>query len=160
MKRLVLLTLVSILPALAAVTIIAPSSAIAQSGSCSLGPETALTGTWSSDDVAGIFTLAQSGERVSGTLDVQGTVYKISGACASPMHVILNIPRPMDRSYSGCQGFDQLKDSPWLLTLTEGADGSELNGKLGQTAVDSNGLTCVVTWKTRDVILKRQTEKH
>lgn len=155
MKTLLLLTLITIVGTVAGALILTPASAIAQPGSCSLGPETALTGTWSSDDVAGVFTLAQSGDRVSGTQDVQGTVYKISGSCASPMHVVLHIPRPMDQSYSGCQGFDSLKDRPWVLTLTEGADGQQLSGQLEQTAVDSNGLSCMVSWKKRDVVLKR-----
>jgi hypothetical protein len=153
-KRLVL-PLVAILPAIAAAIFVASASAAAQTGSCSLGPETALTGTWSGDDVAGVFTLTQSADRVTGTLDVQGTVYKISGSCASPMHLVLNIPRPMDPSYSGCQGFDTLKDRPWVLTLTESADGQQLGGQLEQTAVDSNGLACMVSWKTRNVLLKR-----
>jgi hypothetical protein len=153
-KRLVL-PLVAILQALAGAIIVTSASAVAQTGSCSLGPETALTGTWSGDDVAGVFTFTQSTDRVTGTLDVQGTVYKIIGSCASPMHVVLNIPRPMDQSYSGCQGFDALKDRPWVLTLTESADGQELSGKLEQTAVDSNGLSCMVSWKTRNIILKR-----
>lgn len=160
MKRLLFLTLVAMLAAVVGAMIATAPSAVAQTGSCSLGQDTALTGTWNSDDVAGIFTLAQNGDRVTGTLDVQGTVYQVSGLCASPLHAVLHIPRPMDQSYSGCQGFDQLKDRPWALTLTEGADGTTLTGKLEQTAVDSNGLSCTVTWKTRDVILKRYTEKH
>jgi hypothetical protein len=154
-KKLLSLTLVTILPALAGAMILSCASAVAQTGSCSLGPETALTGTWSGDDVAGIFTLAQNGDRVTGTLDVQGTVYKVSGSCASPMHLVLNIPRPMDPSYSGCQGFDNFKGRPWVMTLTESADGQKLGGQLEQTAMDSNGLACMVSWKTRNIILKR-----
>jgi hypothetical protein len=156
MKKLPFLILVAIVPALAGATSDDSPAVVAQTASCSLGPETALTGTWSGDDVAGVFTLAQNADRVSGTLDVQGTVYKVSGSCASPMHVVLYIPRPMDESYSGCQGFDSLKDRPWVLTLAESADGQELSGKLEQGVVDSNGLSCTASWKTRNVILKRQ----
>jgi hypothetical protein len=154
-KKLLLLTLVTILPAIAGALIVSSADAVAQTGSCSLGPDTALTGTWSGDDVAGVFSLAQNADRVTGTLDVQGTVYKVTGSCASPMHLVLKIPRPMDESYSGCQGFDTLKDRPWVLTLTESADGQKLGGQLEQGVVDSNGLSCMASWKTRNVILKR-----
>jgi hypothetical protein len=154
-KKFLLLTLVTILPALAGAMIFSSARAVAQAGSCSLGPDTTLTGTWSGEDVAGIFTLIQSADRVTGTQDVQGTVFKVSGSCASPMHLVLHIPRPMDPSYSGCQGFDSVKDRPWVLTLTESADGQQLGGQLEQGVVDSNGLSCMVSWKTRNVILKR-----
>jgi hypothetical protein len=154
-KKLLLLIFVTILPAVAGAMIVSSVSAVAQTASCSLGPETSLSGTWSGEDVAGVFTLAESADRITGTLDVQGTVYKVSGSCASPMHLVLHIPRLMDQSYSGCQGFDSLKDRPWVLTLTESADGQELGGQLEQTAVDSNGLACMVSWKTRNIILKR-----
>jgi hypothetical protein len=155
------LILVAIVPALAGATIAGSRAVVAQTASCALGPETELTGTWSGDDVAGVFTLAQKGDRVTGTLDVQGTVYRVSGSCASPMHLVLKIPRPMDESYSGCQGFDSLKDRPWVLTLAESADGQQLSGQLEQGVVDSNGLSCIASWKTRNVILKRhQTDQQ
>lgn len=161
MKRLLFLTLAAVLPAIAGATIVTPASALAQTGSCSLGPDTMITGTWSGEDFGGIFTLVQNADRVTGTLDVQGTVYKVSGSCASPLHVVLHIPRPIDPSYAGCQGFDSFKDRPWVLTLTENATGDKLGGQLQQTAADSNGLSCTVSWKTRDVVLKRhQTDKQ
>ncbi len=146
------------LAAICAAAILTSRAGVAQtaSGSCSFGPDTALTGTWKADGVAGTFTFAQRANGVTGDLDVQGVVYQLSGSCPSPAHLIVHIERPLNETLSNCQGFDELKDRPWVLNLLETPDGKELDGVLGQTVVDSTGLGCVVSLKTRSVKLKRE----
>lgn len=158
MKKLVFLALVATLPAICGAAMLTDGVGVAQTalGSCSFGADTALSGTWKGDDVAGVFTFDQRANTVSGSLEVQDVVYQLSGSCPSPAHLIVHIQRPLDEALSSCQGFDDLKDRPWVLNLLETPDGQELDGVLGQTVVDSTGLGCVVSWKTRSVSLKRQ----
>lgn len=150
--------MVAALPAICAAAVLTSRAGVAQTalGSCSFGPDNALTGTWKADDVAGIFTFRQRANGVTGLLDVQGVAYQLSGSCPSPAHLIVHIERPLDETLSNCQGFSDLKDRPWVLNLLETPDGQELDGVLGQTVVDSTGLGCVVSWKTRTVKLKRE----
>jgi hypothetical protein len=157
--RLLLLALAAIVPAICGAVVVTEGVAVAQVGplgSCSFGPDSVLSGTWKSDDVAGVFTFTQSANLVSGSLDVQGVVYQLSGSCPSPAHLIVQIQRPLDEALSDCQGFDDLKDRAWVLNLLETPDGQTLSGVLGQTVADSTGLECVISWKTRSVSLKRQ----
>jgi hypothetical protein len=159
-KRLVLSALLTTLPAICGAAVLTAGVGVAQTalGSCSFAPDTSLTGTWKGDDVAGVFTFEQKANIVSGSLDVQDVVYQLTGSCPSPAHLIVHIQRPLGEAFSNCQGFDELKDRQWVLNLLETPDGQELEGVLGQTVVDSTGLQCVVSWKTRSVSLKRQPE--
>jgi hypothetical protein len=156
-RRLLFSVLAATVLAICGAFLITDGAGVAQTGSCSFGPDSVISGTWSGEDVAGFFVLAQNANVITGSQNVQGTVYQVTGSCPSAAHLILQIHRPIEDQYSNCQGFDDLKDRPWVLNLLETPDGQELDGVLAQSVEDSTGLGCVVSWKSRHVTLKRQT---